>query len=342
MKKNNATFLMALAVLLLFGVYGFKANNKDVSTDPLPSWNKGAIKNSIIDFVENKAKKIRVEDRLAVFDMDGTIYCEMPLWGEMYAAVYGLHLQSQKNQALLSQPIYQYAEKLMKNPTDTSVRNHWVPVISKMVGTAYRGVDHEEYVDTASSYLGRTRDPKFNRPLNDMFYQPMLELIAYLKKNHFSVYVVSGSVQGVIWSICPKVLDLDRSHLIGSRQQLNVVEPPAAAKYAMLIDTTILQPSNNNKGKAMNIYAQLGKAPVFAFGNTDGDFGMFHYTFTSKHPHVAYLLNHDDDVREYSYPPYHGTSVPAWNDSLVNNNWQRVDMSKEFKTVWPSVKKSGK
>jgi hypothetical protein len=327
---------MKLLSFCLLALLAFTYSCKQ--SDPLPSWNDTSIKKSILQFISNDVKSIPVEDRIAVFDMDGTIACETPLWFEMYAAVNGLNQQSAKNPDLLKYPEYQYAQKLAVNPFDTSVTNHWVSsqgnYIDSMVWKAYAGVDHEAYVDSARQYLTKTKDPKYGMPLAKMFYQPMVELIQLLKDNQFKVYVVSGSMQGVIWSVCPQTIGLERMNLIGTRQIQVPSYNPAQKHTSFIIQKGIFPPKDDNNGKSLNIYSHIGKVPVFAFGNTNGDFGMFHLTATSKYPHVEYLLNHDDSTREYAYPPYHGTPVPNWQDSLKANGWKQVNMKEEFKTVW--------
>ena len=338
MKKNKLYSLTLFAAFIFCCFF----QNGQANSEPMPAWNNTPIKKSIVNFVNIAIKKIPVEDRIAVFDMDGTIACEAPLWFEMYAAVDGLNQQSSKNPELLKYPEYRYAKKLAVNPADTSVINNWVNFskapyynyIDSMVWKAYEGVDHETYVNTARSYLTKTRDKKYNIILADMFYQPMLELIRYLKKNKFTVYVVSGSVQGVIWSVCPQIINIDRAHLIGTRQILNPVYKPSDYKTSFIINKGIFPSKDDKNGKSINIYSQIGKTPVFAFGNTNGDFGMFHLTSINKYPHIELLLNHDDAIREYAYPPYHGDSVPAWRDSLLVNKWKLVNMAHEFKTLW--------
>ena len=338
MKKNNFYCLTLFAALMLCCLfYGEKAN-----CDPIPSWNNTPIKKTILDFVNKAKKKIPVEDRIAVFDMDGTIACEAPLWFEMYAAIDGLNRKSAKNPELLTYPEYQYAKKLEANPADTSVINNWINFskapyfnyIDSMVWKAYEGVDHETYVHSARSYLTKTKDKKYNIILANMFYQPMLELISYLKQNKFTVYIVSGSMQGVIWSVCPQIINLDRAHLIGTHQILKPVYTPSDHETLFVIHKGIFPSKDDKDGKSINIYSQIGKKPVFAFGNTSGDFGMFHFTSTNKYPNIELLLNHNDSMREYAYPPYHGDSVPEWRDSLTVNKWKLVNMAQEFKTVW--------
>jgi len=333
--KTVKTYSLVLLVSILFLSSCGKLKNQSV-TDPLPSWNDTKIKKSIISFIADSLKNVAYPMRIAVFDMDGTISCETPLWPEMYVAVAGLNKQLRENPSLIQYPEYKFAQKLAINPGDTSVLNNWGAYVDSMVWKAYAGVDHQAYIDTAANYMynERNKNKQYNIRLSNMFYQPMLELIRYLKDNHFEVYIVSGSVQGVVWSICPAVLSLDRDHLIGTEQILKPVYNPKNHKTSFVIQKGIFTPKDDKDGKAENIYSRLGLTPIFAFGNTTGDFGMFHLTSTNPFPHAVYMLNHDDDKREYKYPPYHGAVDPGWQDSLKVNNWQQVNMSTEFKTVW--------
>lgn len=316
--------------ILLLGMATSCAPTK---TNPLPSWNNTPEKEKIIDFVTNKVPQIPVNDRIAVFDMDGTLACEAPLWFEMYSAVQGLCLQADKDSSLLQNPMYRYAEKLRVNPKDTSVMNHWGPSIQPMIMNAFKGWDNEKYVKFTKAYLDTAMNRDYHIPLAKMFYPPMLELISYLKANQFDVYVVSGSLQGLMWSVCPKALGFDRSHLLGTSQAMQPVFHTGKGTEFVL-EPTIFQPSNNNNGKAINIYRHIGKAPVFAFGNTTGDWGMFRMASANPLPNISFMLNHDDAKREYEYSPWHGTPCPAWKDSMSVHGWNIVSMKDDFKVVF--------
>lgn len=309
--------------------------------DPLPSWNQTEIKNTLIEYISNQAAQIPEEDRIAVFDMDGTISCETPLWFEMAVAVQGMNDLLAKDPSLEQFTEYQYAKKLSINPADTTVLNHWVVedanYLDSIIMKAFDQMDHEKYIQYARDYLTTAKAPKYDMPYGEMFYQPMLELIEFMRQNRFQIYIVSGSMQGVIWSICPQTIGFDRQHLIGTTQALSPIYPKDK-EAAFIIQKSIYQPKNDGDGKTRNIYNRLGKIPVMAVGNTTGDFGMFHLVSTSKYPHLAMMINHDDAQREYDYEPYHGTAVPNWQDSLRINKWIQADMSKEFKTVWMNKK----
>ncbi len=317
----------------LFLLIGVMVSCTVKQPEPLKSWTSSELKESIIRFVEVDAQTIPVEDRIAVFDLDGTLACEAPLWFEMYVAVAGLNEKSKENPSLLQYPEYRYAEQLLANPFDTAVLNHWGPYIDSMVLKAFEGTSNEVYVEYCNSYLNSTTDPKFGKPLAKLFYKPMMELLNYLVSNKFTVYVVSGSNQGLLWSICPEVIGFNRNHLIGTRMAM-YPNFNAEGGTAFELKKAIFPPKNDGFNKALNIYSYIGKTPVLAFGNTTGDFGMFHLASTSKYPNMSMMLNHDDPDREYAYPPYHGPEVKGWLDSLNNNGWHLVSMTDNFTTVW--------
>lgn len=318
---------------VFFGALIISCSNIKSNTDALPSWNNTEMKAKILSFIEKDVPNIPVKDRLAVFDMDGTIACEEPLWLEMYCAVQGLCIQISKDSSLLSQTMYQYAEKLRKNPLDTSVTNNWGPFIDTMIHAAFAGWDNEKYVEFSSKVVNTEKQPTYGMLLSETFYPPMLELISLLKQNEFEVYIVSGSLQGLLWSVCPQTINFERDHLIGTRQQMHPVYHPAKGTE-FILQPSIWQPKNNDDGKALNIYSQIGKTPVFAFGNTTGDFGMFHLTSTNTLPNLSFLLNHNDAAREYAYDPWHGKGMPAWRDTMSVNGWNIVDMKENFKVVF--------
>ena len=321
-------------------LFAFSCSTPEVK-DPMPSWNNTPVKEKIISYVENEAAKIPVEDRIAVFDMDGTIACERPLWFEMAVAVQHMSDKMKENPELGEQIEYQYADKLVKNPEDSTVLANWfingANYLDSVLFKSFEGVENEEYVDYAHKFLNENEAPNYGMKYADMFYQPMLEFLDYLCQNQFKVYIVSGSMQGIVWSVCPQNTGFERERLIGTRQAMDVTFPnDSTVKY--MLRKGVAKPKNNYYGKAVNIYTHIGKVPVMAIGNTTGDFGMFHMASASKYPHFVMMLNHDDAEREYAYVPYYGDDKPNWQDSLQTYGWLQADMSKEFKTVWMEKK----
>jgi hypothetical protein len=330
--KINYLIILTIGVIIISSCTTKPATPKNLE---LSSWKESPIKESIIKFIERDTKDIPIEDRIAVFDMDGTIACEAPLWFKMYCAVAKLNDDLSQDSTLLRYKWYAYAAKLHQNPADTSVQNNWVTknanYIDSMIWKAFEGDSHEYYVSYCSKYLNAALNTEKNVVLAEMFYAPMLELISYLQCNSYQVYIVSGSVQGVIWSIVPQKTSLTRPQLLGTRQ---ILKPDySSPKTQFIIQSGLFTPKNNNDGKSENIYARLGKEPIFAFGNTTGDFSMLHYAINSKHKGVGFMLNHDDP-REYIYPPYHGTTEPNWLSTLTSFGGVVVSMEENFNSVW--------
>ena len=302
----------------------------------LPSWNDTPVKESLVNYLTTKVDQIPVEDRIAVFDMDGTLVCERPFGIETVVSVYKLLEMGEKDLTIKESIEYQYAQKLSVNPRDTSVWNHPVVngeyVLANIIQKPFDGADSEEYITFARQCLETEVNQDYHLTYADMFYQPMLELMQAFQEKQFQIYIVSASMQGIVWSICPQTLGIDRSHLMGIRHPKTVSFPKEGpVKYT--IQAGMISPTNNYKGKAINIYNQIGKTPVVAVGNTYSDFGMFHMASCSPYPNLSLLLNHDDEKREYVYTPTHGRPM-NWQDSLRLNGWLQADMSKEFKIVW--------
>ena len=300
----------------------------------LPSWNDTSVKARLLQFLNEDVEQIPVADRIAVFDMDGTVVCEKP-WGiETVVSLHKLAEQGETDSVVRNSVEYQFAKKLLINPRDTSVLNHTYEngqnYLGNIILKPFDGADKEEYVKFANRCLSTSKHWEHDRTYADLFYQPMLELIAALKDRQFQIYIVSASMQGIVWSICPQELGLERSHLIGIRHPKQV-HFAADGKVTYTIKAGMMSPVNSFEGKTINIYDHIGKMPVVAVGNAYSDFGMFHLTEGCGYPHVALLLHHDDAEREYVYEPTHSVN---WQDTLRHYNWLQADMSKEFKEVW--------
>ena len=334
--EMNLKSIAAMAAALIMTACAGGVSEKNNGSDPMPSWNDTPVKKQIVDYLEEQSAQIPEEDRIAVLDMDGTIICEHPLWCEMAVASQKMADRLKENPGLAKYKSYLYAEKLTKNPSDTSVINNWFAdgnnYLDSIIYRAFDGVSQEEYVSYARKYIMETPIRKYDIPYGEAFYKPMLELIDYLRSKKFDVYIVSGSMQGMVWAAVPEELGFDRQHLIGSCQQTVVKYGKDGASF--VIQNDVLQPKNNGDGKSINIFNRLGKIPVVAIGNTTGDFGMFRLASTSRYPHFAMMINHDDAEREFKYNPYYDKVKPAWEDTVRANGWIQADMSKEFKVVF--------
>ena len=302
----------------------------------LPSWNDTPVKQRLLNFLTVESEKIPLEDRIAVFDMDGTLVCERPFGIETIVSVHRLLERGKTEPALRETIEYQYAQLIHDNPHDTSVLSRRVVngenVFVNIIMKSFEGADCEEYIEFANRCLNTAVNPDYGLKYADMFFQPMLELVDALREKHFQLFVVSASMQGIVWSICPQVLGLDRLHLMGVRHAKRVVFQQGGP-LSYVIENSRLEPVNDYTGKTINIYNHIGKIPVVAVGNTCSDFGVFQMVSCSPYPNLSVMLNHDDAAREYAYSPTRGTNM-NWKELLSANQWLQVDMSKEFNVVW--------
>lgn len=344
MKSKNIKKYIALSVLvvMIFSISVCSNSAQTLNKDPLGSWSDSSPnKQKIISFVEavtdkNSKDFVPVEDRIATFDMDGTVVCEMPQWLELGVAEYkilndpnlsgntGLVAEVGK----LNQALTQYPE-----PSETG------QMITDITTQASCGMPQEGFVQYMEKFMDNAKPDFVDLKYKDSFYKPMVELVNYLVDNDFQVYIVSGSERGVIWGACKGTLSLPRSHEIGADVTLEATHEAdiGDSKYMFKQDDDLIRyPGTTQQSlkmyKVYNIYHQIGTKPILAFGNTDGDFSMLNYAKSnSQYKNIAFLLCHDDNAREYSY---NTQQQPAWNKTAAANGWNVVSMTREFKQVF--------
>lgn len=301
------------------------------ATAPLPSWNDTPTKASIIKFVQDTVKTVPEKDRVAVFDMDGTLVCEKPLWLEMNVAQTHMFRKTETDPTLVTNPLYAAAYNYGLNPSSANmavIEKNVQPILLE----SYNDVPQETYVSTVEKFIRETQNPNYHIALKNTFYQPMVELIQYLMANGFDVYVVSGSEEGLIWGVCKGTLPLERDHLIGSRLALL---PDYEQEGVLIRSNVFYAPTNLANGKTANIYYEIGKKPIFACGNSVDDFGMLSYASTNtKYKSMSMLVNHDDPEREYVYNINDRHEAVDWQASVQYKNWHVISMQKDFKTVF--------
>lgn len=321
MKVTDILFLVTFMLLLCC--------SPQKEQEYLSSWNDTTVKEKLMNFINVDVEKIPVEDRIAVFDMDGTLISELPLCAEFVVSIHRILELGEKDTSIKESEEYKAAKKLSVNPRDTSVWNHRA-IFGKLSKKAFVGMDSEELVRFANNCLNTVKNPDYNVNYADMYYKPMLELVELLKQKQFQIYVVSGSMQEIVWSICPQIIGVNRQNLLGVRYRKKVYFSESR-RVSYIIEGETLSPINAGFGKTLNIYDHIGKTPVLAVGNSYSDFGMFHMASSSKYPNLSMMLNHDDAEREYVHETVEQQHL---QDSIWLNNWLQVDMSKDFKVIW--------
>jgi phosphoglycolate phosphatase-like HAD superfamily hydrolase len=303
--------------------------------DPLPSWNDGPNKQSIVDFVARTTTPggrdwIPVPERIATFDNDGTLWTEQPMYFQTIFAM------DRVKAAVARHPEWRTTEPFRSVLADDRAQLALMGEkgMLEIIAATHAGLTTEEFRQTVLDWLATARHPRFKRPYTDLVYQPMLELLAYLRANQFKTFIVSG---GGIEFMRPWT---ERTYGIPPEQ---VVGSSGVTRYAMpqpdkpvLMKEARVEFIDDGPGKAVGINHFIGRRPYFAFGNSDGDQQMLEWTAAGAGARFMGLVHHTDAVREYAYDRNSpiGHLDKAW-DEAVRRNWTVVDMKNDWKVIYP-------
>jgi phosphoserine phosphatase len=329
MRTALKTFL--LASVLVTGVA------RAGSVDPLPSWNDTAARRAIISFVRdvttpNSPRFVPEAERIAVFDHDGTLWAEQPMYVQLAFALDRVKALAPQHpewkttppfSAVLSGDLKALAAAGEKGLLDLLVATH-------------AGMTTDEFAATVSDWLAKARHPRFGRPYTETVYQPMLELLAYLRANGFKTYLVSGGGVEMIRSFSERVYGVPPEQVVGSTiaTEYRVKEGVPAIVRLPKVDFV-----DDKAGKAVGIQKFIGRRPILAFGNSDGDFQMLEWTTAGPGPRLGLILRHDDAEREYAYDrksPF-GRLDKAL-DEAPGKGWRIVSMKDDWKSVFPATR----
>lgn len=312
MKKT----IIALSLLITLGCSHNETASKPVVTgDPLPSWNETPVKTSIKDYIKkittpNTPDFIPVEDRIATFDNDGTLWAEQP-----------------PNEILFSEAKAQ-AKNIKHKPLEKMNQQE----VLKFLYATHTGMTSEEFADEVDKFFEEAQHPKLNVPLKQTIYQPQVELIKYLISNGFKVYICSGGTIDFIREVSQELYSVPKEQVIGTNFHYDYDENSNALKRMPKIEFI-----NDKKTKAYGIQKVIGKRPVFASGNvrSGGDIYMLRYSQGSKYPSYQLMINHDDAAREFAYDEKDNISL-NWAQRF---NWTVLSIKNDWKVIFPPVKK---
>lgn len=323
--KHSFQFISSVIILLLLSVDGASAFRLPQSIiNPLASWNDSSAKISILNYVQRATNPadpgfVPAEERIAVFDMDGTILCEKPLHFQVAVSLEKLREQATADPSLaMKQPWKAAVERDDKYILNTNAE--------EVAIMPFIGVTQRAYIDYARQFLEMQLHPKFNRPYGDLFYKPMIELMSLLAEKQFRVYVVSGAQTAFVRAALDGRVNIQSSRAIGSRVALEFRLDKGHPVF--IRKDHYLNPMNLESGKPENIWEQIGNNPVFAVGNTMGDYELLQYAAHSNRASFVMIINHDDPVREYDYPNQEFLGKAA------ENSWLVVSMRNDFKHMF--------
>ena len=321
-------FLTALAFALL-------ASNLHAA-DPLPSWNDTAPKQAIIKFVaaattDGSPDFVPVPQRIAVFDNDGTLWSEQPVYVQLfYLADRIKALAPQHPEWTTTEPFASLLKGDMKG-----VAASGEPGLLQLIAATHAGMTTEEFEKSVNDWITTARHPKTGRLYTEMVYQPMLELLAYLRANGFKTFIVSG---GGIEFMRPWA---ERTYGIPPEQ---VVGSSGGLKYELRDGTPVivklpeLALNDDKEGKPVGIQRHIGRRPIAAFGNSDGDYQMLQWTTAGKGPRFGLIVHHTDADREVAYDRESriGRLDKALDDAAAKG-WSVVDMKNDWNQVFPTA-----
>jgi phosphoglycolate phosphatase-like HAD superfamily hydrolase len=304
------------------------------AADPLPAWNEGPSKAAIVSFVEAVTEEggkdfVAPAERIAVFDNDGTLWSEQPAYFEVLFALDEFKRMAPQHPEWKNVPAF----KALLEGDKKAFAATGTEGLIKVVGATHTGLSSEQFLANARAWLAKAKHPKTQKPYTEMVFQPMLELLAYLRENGFKTYIVSGGEVAFMRAFAEEVYGIPPEQVIGTtfvgQYQYNNGKP-------VVLRTPKMAHLDDGPGKPESIESVIGRRPVLAFGNSDGDLQMLQWTAAGKGKRFMGLVHHTDGKREWAYdhPSQIGQLKTALNEASAKK-WTVVDMSKEWKRVYP-------
>ena len=303
--------------------------------DALPSWNDGPVKRSILDFIERTTTPggpdwVPVPERIACFDNDGTLWTEQPIYVQIAFAVDRVKAMAPQHPEWRTQEPFRSVLADDQAALATLGEKGFLEIIA----ATHTGLTTEAFAKAVADWLATARHPRFKRPYTDLVYQPMLELLALLRAHQFKTFIVSGGGIEFMRPWTERIYGIPPEQVVGSsgvtRYRLQPDGTPELVKEAKILFI------DDGPGKPEGINQFIGRRPVFAFGNSDGDQQMLEWTAAGSGARFMGLVHHTDAVREYAYdrPSPIGQLDKAWDEAL-RRDWTIVDMKNDWKVIYP-------
>ena len=331
--------LAGLAMAALF------AGAHAAADEVLPSWNDGKVRTAIMDFVERTTTAgspdyVPAAERVAVFDQDGTLWVEQPVYTQLMYCLERVpelikarpELASQQPYATVLQVLGGDAAAMGKLSTDD---------LKTILAATLSGMPVEQFDRQVSDWIDKAQDRRFHRRYTELIYQPMLELMQYLRSYGYRTYIVTGGGQDFVRTYSEQVYGVPEEQVVGSAAETEYGY--AADGKPVLVKSPKVLWLNDGGGKPEGIHLLIGKRPRAAFGNSGGDRQMLEYTKAGEGARLAMLVLHDDGEREYAYGPAQGlpdskigTFTQALYDQAVRDGWHVISMKNDWKQVFPA------
>ncbi len=326
-----------LFALVLMGAVAFTTTVARATADPLPSWNETAAKKAIVAFVERVTKEgssdfVPIPERIATFDNDGTLWAEQPMYFQFLFAI-------DRVKALAPQ----HPEWKQKEPFASLLKGDMKAMLAggehaflQIVAGTHSGMTSEEFDRIVKEWLAAAKHPKTGRPYTEMVYQPMLELLAYLRANGFKTFIVSGGGVEFMRAFADKVYGIPPEQVVGSTGKLKF---ELGDGQPVLMKLPEVQFIDDKGGKPVGIQMNIGRRPIAAFGNSDGDLQMLQWTAAGSGARFCLYVHHTDAEREWAYD--RNSSIGRLDKGLDEakvKGWTVVSMKDDWKRIFPFEK----
>jgi hypothetical protein len=304
-------------------------------TDSLASWKDGPAKQAIVTFVSEtttsgSAKFVEPEERIATFDQDGTMWVEQPAYTQILFAFHQVGVMAAKDAKLRGIEPF----KTVLSGDGSAIGKLPLPELLKIVAATHSGTTVEVFQQTAHDWLSTAQHPRFKRVYTDLVYQPMLEVMRYLRAGGYKTFIVTGGGQDFVRTYSERVYGVSRDQIVGSAGGLTF-SYDASGKAILTKDPKLLW-IDDKTAKPVDIHLMIGRRPVMAFGNADGDQAMLEYAEGGDGARFMMLVRHDDETREYAYGPE--STMSPFSAALMarpkQGDWVVVSMKNDWKRVF--------
>jgi hypothetical protein len=313
------------------------------TSEPLPSWNDGAAKQAIFDFVRATTDRsspnyVAAEERIAVFDQDGTLWVEHPMYTQVIYCLERVPAVVAKKPALKNVEPF----KTVLSGDHAAMAKLSMRDLEKILAATLTGMLVGEFQAEAEKWLETAKHPRWNRPYTELIYQPMLEVQRHLRDNGFKTYIVTGGGQDFVRVYSEKVYGMPPEQVVGTASGTKFGYHKDGTPFLTKEPKLLL--NDNNAGKPEGIHLMIGRRPYAAFGNSTGDRQMLEWTGAGAGTRLKMLLLHDDAAREFAYGPAQGlpdskvgTFTQALYDEARKKGWIVISMKNDWNEIFPST-----
>lgn len=330
-----AVMIVFMALFLTIASLTFvRAVSASGAADPLPSWKNGPGKQAILQFVQEVTDKsspdyVPPADRIATFDNDGTLWSERPVYFQLLFVIDRVKTLAPKHpEWKTKQPFKAVLDNDMKALAASGEKG-----LIELVMATHSGMTIAEFESIVKEWIKTARHPRFNRPYTDLVFQPMLELLAYLRANGFKTYIISGGGIEFMRPWTERVYKIPPEQVVGSSIKTKFEMRNGRPVLVRLPEINFI---DDKDGKPVGINQHIGRRPIAAFGNSDGDLQMLQWTAAGDGKRFMLLVHHTDNEREWAYDrKSHVGRLDKALDEAQRRGWTVVDMKKEWKVIYP-------